>query len=66
MLTSQGNFCITQIWETDLDDGRKRYRWRELCRSGLEGYEGEDGEIYFEYSGTTYHAPTITLAEKPN
>ena len=66
MLTSQGNYCITQIWETDLEDGRKWYRWRELCKSGLEGVQGEDGEVYFDYLGTTYHAPTITLSEKPN
>ena len=66
MTTPQGNFCVTQIWESDLDDGSKWYRWRDLCESGLEGIQGEDGEIYFEYSGTTYHAPMISLAEEPS
>ena len=66
MTTAQGNYCLTQVWETDLANEGKWYRWQDLCENGLEGIEREDGEIYFEHSGTTYRAPIIILAEKPN
>ena len=64
--TPEGYYCITQIWETEFDDGRKRYRWLDLCGNGLQGYVGEDGEIYFEHTGRTYYAPRVRLAEKPS
>lgn len=63
--TPEGNYCITQIWETELEDGRKRYRWQDLCGNGLEGYIGGDGEVYFEYLGRVYYAPRVRLSERP-
>lgn len=65
MSTPEDNYCITQIWETELEDGRKRYRWQDLCGNGLEGYIGGDGEVYFEYLGRVYYATRVRVSERP-
>ena len=64
--TPDGYYCITQIWETERDDGSKWYRWLDLCGNGLQGVVGEDGEIYFEHTGRTYYAPRVELSGKPS
>lgn len=65
MLTAGGNYCVTQIWESESADGGMGYRYVDLCGSGLEGVRGGDGEVYFEYLGRTYYAPWVRVAERP-
>ena len=65
MLTERGNYCVTQIWESESDDGRVGYRYTDLCGNGLEGLIGGDGDVYFEYLGRTYYAPWVRVAERP-
>ena len=65
MLTERGNYCVTQIWESESDDGQVGYRYTDLCGSGLEGVKGGDGDVYFEYLGRTYYAPWVRVAERP-
>ena len=65
MLSDRGNYCVTQIWESESDDGRVVYRYTDLCGSGLEGVKGGDGDVYFEYLGRTYYAPWVRVSERP-
>ena len=65
MLTERGNYCVTQIWESESDDGQVGYRYTDLCGNGLEGLKGGDGDVYFEYLGRTYYAPWVRVAERP-